>query len=120
MTTTTVSQEAVAVTQADKAMAAEIARKLEIEDWATGGGYFAEQLLDCLARHRQQAERGEVVVDSGFSAENLSVAEWLWTNLPTGNRKWHSLPTHEKALVCHMVERLREPLYSLPTPPEAV
>lgn len=35
--------------------------------------------------------------------------------MPTGSRKWISLPTHEKALVCHTVQRLRGP-----TTPEPV
>ncbi len=46
-------------------------------------------------------------VDSGFSSENLSEAEALWANLPVGNRSWTGLATHEKALVCHTVQRLR-------------
>ncbi len=46
-------------------------------------------------------------VDSGFSPENLAEAEALWANLPVGNRSWTGLATHEKALVCHTVQRLR-------------
>ena len=45
-------------------------------------------------------------IDSGMDAASVERAEWLWANLPTGPRKWTSLATHEKALVCHTVARL--------------
>lgn len=44
-------------------------------------------------------------VDSGMSGEAVDRAELLWANLPTG-RKWTSLQTHEKALVCHTLARV--------------
>lgn len=40
-----------------------------------------------------------------MSGEAAERAEWLWAQLPT-MRKWTSLPTHEKALVCHLVAAL--------------
>lgn len=43
----------------------------------------------------------ELDADSGMSGEAVEQAEWFWNNLPTGNRKWTSLQTFEKALVCH-------------------
>jgi hypothetical protein len=45
------------------------------------------------------------VVDSGMSGDAVTRAEWAWANLPTG-RKWTSLATYEKALVCHTFARL--------------
>ena len=45
--------------------------------------------------------------DSGFTAENIADAEWLWTNLPTFPRNWSTLPTHEKALIIHTAQRHR-------------
>lgn len=45
----------------------------------------------------------EPTVDSGMDAKTVATAEWLWTNLPVGPRKWGTLPTHEKALICHTV-----------------
>lgn len=48
------------------------------------------------------------VTDSGFAPENITDAEWLWTNLPTFPRNWSTLPTHEKALIIHTAIRYRE------------
>lgn len=44
----------------------------------------------------------EVTVDGGMDAEAVEQAELLWAQLPV-NRKWISIPTHEKALVCHLL-----------------
>ena len=46
------------------------------------------------------------VTDSGMDGDAIEQAELLWANLPTG-REWASLATHEKALVCHAINRLR-------------
>lgn len=54
-------------------------------------------------RAEWEAERP---IDSGMSGDAVKDAEWLWVNLPT-RIKWTSLETHEKALVCHTVARLR-------------
>lgn len=43
--------------------------------------------------------------DSGMDGQSVERAELVWTNLPT-NRPWASLPTYEKALVCHTLARL--------------
>lgn len=51
----------------------------------------------------------EEPVDGGMDGETVAAAEWAWANLPVGPRKWTSLATHEKALVCHVVEALKQP-----------
>lgn len=43
--------------------------------------------------------------DSGMDGQSVERAELVWANLPT-NRPWASLPTYEKALVCHTLARL--------------
>ena len=48
----------------------------------------------------------EVTVDSGMDAEAVEQAELLWAQLPV-IRKWTSIPTHEKALVCHLLSTYR-------------
>lgn len=48
----------------------------------------------------------EVTVDSGMDAEAVEQAELFWAQLPV-NRKWISIPTHEKALVCHLLSTYR-------------
>ena len=48
-----------------------------------------------------------LVADSGMDGETVKRAEWLWTNLPIRHQTWDSLGTHEKAMVCHAVQRLR-------------
>ena len=45
--------------------------------------------------------------DSGFTPENIADAEWLWTNVVVDHRKFHTLPTHHKALLCHTAQRFR-------------
>jgi len=45
-------------------------------------------------------------VDSGMGAEAVEQAELLWAQLPV-NRKWTSIPKHEKALVCHLLSTYR-------------
>jgi hypothetical protein len=45
--------------------------------------------------------------DSGFTPENIADAEWLWTNMAVDHRKFHTLPTHHKALLCHTAQRFR-------------
>jgi hypothetical protein len=47
----------------------------------------------------------DLPVDSGMSGEAVERAEWAWANLPVGPRKWTSLTTAEKALVCHVIAR---------------
>ena len=49
-----------------------------------------------------QSARDAADADSGMSGPDVERAGFLWANLPTG-RKWTSLATHEKALVCHAV-----------------
>ena len=46
--------------------------------------------------------------DSGFTPENIADAEWLWMNVNVDHRKFHELPTHHKALLCHTAARHRE------------
>lgn len=46
-------------------------------------------------------------IDSGMSGDAVELAEMVWGNLPTGNRTWAGLATHEKALVCHTIARLQ-------------
>lgn len=48
----------------------------------------------------------EVTVDGGMDAEAVEQAELLWAQLPV-IRKWTSIPTHEKALVCHLLSTYR-------------
>lgn len=50
---------------------------------------------------------GDLTVDSGMSGDAVAEAELLWASLPTGNRSWAGLATHEKALVCHTLARFR-------------
>lgn len=45
-------------------------------------------------------------IDSGMGGDLPERAEWLWASLPT-TRKWTSLPTHEKAMVCHALSRVQ-------------
>jgi hypothetical protein len=68
------------------------------------GGTDPQAYVDSL---KQDALTMVEQVDSGFTPENLAEAELLWANLPVGNRSWTGLATHEKALVCHTVQRLR-------------
>lgn len=49
----------------------------------------------------------DVPCDSGMSGDAVAEAEMFWANLPTRNLAWTSLHTHEKALVCHTIARLR-------------
>ena len=46
--------------------------------------------------------------DSGFTPENIADAEWLWMNVNVDHRKFHELPTHHKALLCHTAARHHE------------
>lgn len=76
---------------------------------------------DPVSGHAQDCSRGRAMdrlirddaclydapLDSAFSAENVEDAEWLWANLPVGVRKFHEMPTHARALVCHVVARFR-------------
>lgn len=77
--------------------------------YALSGTFKA--LGDEIERLRTQSQPAsvEVAIDSGMSGDAVERAEQLWANLPTG-RKWNSLQTHEKALVCHMLERLAGPV----------
>lgn len=66
-----------------------------------------EPPLTELQRLGQEFDAGEptneqIDADSGMSGKEVERAELLWANLPTG-RKWTSLATHEKALVCHII-----------------
>lgn len=66
----------------------------------------AERMEAAAKALRQPAPAvGEVDADSGMNGDAVARAEQLWVNLPT-RRKWASLETYEKALVCHMLERL--------------
>jgi hypothetical protein len=44
-------------------------------------------------------------IDSGMSGDAVAEAEAFWANLPA--KPWTSLSTHEKALVCHQIARLK-------------
>lgn len=83
----------------------------------------ADEITQAFARHRIAATRKhdpsahDVAVDSGMDGESIAGAEAFWANLPTG-RKWTSLKTHEKALVCHQMDRL-EALFRKHDPSEA-
>ena len=55
---------------------------------------------------RGDADLYGLPVDSGFEQENIEDAEWLVANLP-GTRRFHDMPTYERALVCHVVARFR-------------
>lgn len=55
--------------------------------------------------------------DRGMGGDTVVAAEWLWASLPTV-RKWTSLKTYEKAMVCHAVKRFTA--LSETTPSEAV
>ena len=46
--------------------------------------------------------------DSWFTPENIADAEWLWMNVNVDHRKFHELPTHHKALLCHTAARHHE------------
>lgn len=52
-------------------------------------------------------------IDSGMSGKDVARAEMVWTNLPV-HRKWHELHTYEKALVCHVIERVTRGEWSQP------
>lgn len=111
--TTTVSQEAVEVTQADREAAWPYAgfhclpdRQMH-ERWFSG--YYDNlgqgQAIRDFARHRQQAERGEVVA-------------WMYVS---GNTKRKVFSKERWA--AHIVAEIgasEHALYTLPTPPEAV
>lgn len=56
----------------------------------------------------------ELAVDSGMDAQSILGAEAFWANLPTG-RKWASLKTYEKALVCHQMDRLEAAIRNQPS-----
>jgi hypothetical protein len=45
-------------------------------------------------------------LDSGFTPANIEDAEWLVANMP-GIRRFHEMPTYERALICHTVARFR-------------
>jgi len=49
---------------------------------------------------------GNLPVDGGFDGDLTKTSEWLWASLPV-IRKWTGLETYEKALVCHLVSRIR-------------
>lgn len=71
--------------------------ELEDHDW---------QLIIAALRTPQAGdELASLPVDSGMDRDTVAKAEWLWANLPVGPRKWTSLATHEKALVCHTLSR---------------
>ena len=46
-------------------------------------------------------------VNSGFTPENIADAEWLWSNINADHRRFHDLPTHHKAMICHTAQRFR-------------
>lgn len=46
-------------------------------------------------------------VNSGFTPENIADAEWLWSNINADHRRFHNLPTHHKAMICHTAQRFR-------------
>jgi len=56
----------------------------------------------------------EMAIDSGMDGESIAGAEAFWAGLPTG-RKWTSLKTYEKALVCHQMDRLEAALRQPPS-----
>ena len=66
----------------------------------------AQSLINDAFNELRAEWEAERPVDSGMSGDAVKDAEWLWVNLPT-MIKWTSLKTHEKALVCHTVARLR-------------
>lgn len=55
----------------------------------------------------RQVGLGSDEIDSGMSGDAVTRAEWVWVNLPT-RHSWSSLNTHEKALVCHVIDLLRQ------------
>jgi len=65
-----------------------------------------ETLLARIAVLEKALEATQPDTDSGFAGDTPNAAEWLWASLPT-TRKWTSLKTYEKAMVCHAVLRLR-------------
>jgi len=46
-------------------------------------------------------------INSGFTPENIADAEWLWSNINADHRRFHDLPTHHKAMICHTAQRFR-------------
>lgn len=107
---TTVSQEAVEVTQADREAVAEFHRQsfktlftTTDADIDAGINRSYELLCQAFARHRQSAERGEVVA-------------WLY------EKNGKVLLDHGPTCSDDMVSGgwAASPLYTLPTPPEAV
>lgn len=63
-------------------------------------------LDECRAADTDTTPEVDAPVDSGMDAEAVEQAELLWAQLPV-NRKWTSIPTHEKALVCHLLSTYR-------------
>jgi len=62
----------------------------------------------------QHSELADMPIDSGMDGKSIAGAEAFWAGLPTG-RKWTSLKTHEKALVCHQMDRLEAALRQPPS-----
>ena len=52
------------------------------------------------------ADLYDAPLDSGFTPANIEDAEWLVANMP-GSRRFHEMPTYERALICHTVARFR-------------
>lgn len=71
-----------------------------------GGKFVENERWPEMAAAIDTAPVVEVTVDSGMDAEAVEQAELLWAQLPV-NRKWISIPTHEKALVCHLLSTYR-------------
>lgn len=65
----------VEVTQDDREAAADAVRGLEIESWASGGGYFSELLAQAFARHRLASEARAPAPAAGLVAEQVETFE---------------------------------------------
>ena len=107
---TTVSQEAVEVTQADRDAVAEFHRQslkalftTTDDDINAGINRAHEMLCQAFARHRQSAERGEVV---GYIIPEMLNRK---SEFEANGIVLHSRPSGMATM----------PLYTLPTPPEA-
>lgn len=55
---------------------------------------------------RMDADLYDAPLDSGFTPANIEDARWLVANMP-GIRRFHEMPTYERALICHTVARFR-------------
>lgn len=68
------------ITEADREAAIDVAKRLDIDDWATGGGYFSQTLRQAFARHRTQARQAALSAALVAIRDCMVGQEWPPTN----------------------------------------